>query len=180
MPSASATSAKHLPTTRMTMSPSARARMLDHEKIVLRYYNDLGKNRGNCTWGAGILAHKGVCSQEELQRKVSLSDVNAELNRRVEEAEAYVYRAIKVSLTQDQFDALVSLTYNAGVRGMKDTYGFINRSDFKGAAANIRMMNKVTIVEKGKKKSVIARGLIGRRTEESAPFDVPIASSTKQ
>lgn len=60
----------------MKMSAEARARMRFTEKVVLRYYNDMGKHRGNCTWGAGILAHKGVCSQEELLRKVTLADVD--------------------------------------------------------------------------------------------------------
>lgn len=55
----------------MKMSPEARARMRATEKAVYRYYNDMGKNKGNCTWGIGILAHKGVCSEEELGRKVS-------------------------------------------------------------------------------------------------------------
>ena len=41
----------------MRMSPSARTRMRATEKTFFRYYNDMGKSRGNCIWGAGILAH---------------------------------------------------------------------------------------------------------------------------
>jgi hypothetical protein len=52
----------------MKMSADGRARMRFAEKVVLRYYKDMGKNRGNCTWGAGILAHQGVRTQEALLR----------------------------------------------------------------------------------------------------------------
>lgn len=152
------------------MSPNARARMRATEEAVYRYYNDMGKSKGNCTWGVGILAHKGVCSQEELGRKVSAQVVDQEFERRVREAERYVHIMVKVPVSQDQFDALVSLTYNAGVGGMEDTYSFVNKGDFEGAAANISKMIKVTVIENGKKKRVIARGLIKRREEESAPF----------
>lgn len=73
------------------------------EKAVYRYYNDMGKNKGNCTWGIGILAHKGVCSEEELGRKVSSRMVDQEFERRVAEAERYVRIKIKVAVNQAQF-----------------------------------------------------------------------------
>lgn len=160
----------------MKMSLGARSRMLGHEKVVLRYYNDMGKNKGNCTWGAGILAHRGICTQEELERKVTLKDVDLEFGRRVAEAERYVVRAITVPLNQDQFDALVSLTYNTGVKNMKGTYGYVNRGDFDGAARNINLMIRVTITDKGKRRDVVAPGLIKRRAEESAPFRINATS----
>ena len=46
----------------------------------------------------------------------------------------------------------------------------MNKDDFSGAAANMALMIKVQVVEKGKKKYVTAPGLIKRRAEESAPF----------
>ena len=164
----------------MKMSTGARSRMLTHERIVLRYYNDMGKNKGNCTWGAGILAHKGVCTQEELERKVTLRDVDLEFGRRVAEAERYVIRAITVRLNQDQFDALVSLTYNAGIRNVKETFAYVNKGDFDGAARNINLLIRVTLVDKGKRRQVIAPGLIKRRAEESAPFRTKEASATSK
>ncbi|WP_229491732.1 lysozyme [Massilia sp. HP4] len=156
----------------MNMSPTARARLRATEKAVYRYYNDMGKNKGHCTWGAGILVHKGVCSEEELQRKVSVDMVNLEFERRVAETEHDVRRNTKVPLNQEQFDALCSVTYNRGARGTRATFEFINRGDFSGAAENISRMIKVEIKEGGKKKYVVAPGLIKRREEESAPFRV--------
>lgn len=154
----------------MKMSPEAKAKMRATEKNVYRYYNDMGKNKGHCTWGAGILAHRGVCTAEELGRKVSVAMVDQEFERRVADAERAVRRNIKVQINQAQFDALCSLTYNAGPTGARGTYDYVNANDFEGAAANISKMIKVTVEEKGKKKLVIAPGLIKRREEESAPF----------
>lgn len=158
------------PITKMKMSPEGRARMRATEKAIHRYYNDMGKNKGHCTWGVGILAHKGVCTKEELGRKVSAKMVDQEFEKKVAEAEAIVHRHVTVALNQAQFDALCSLAYNAGGRGSNDTFKFVNQGDFSGAANNISSMIKVSVIEKGKKKFVIAPGLIKRRAEESAPF----------
>jgi GH24 family phage-related lysozyme (muramidase) len=151
----------------LSMSPDARARMRRRERDKYNYYDDMGPGKGNCTWGAGILAHRGPCSKDELKKPVSQAEVEAEFSRRVAKAERAVRRNVtNQSLTQAQFDALVSLTYNAGAQGASDTYELVDSGDLKGAAANIASMIKTTV--NGQK--VIARGLIPRRAEESAPF----------
>lgn len=173
-------SAALIPISSMKMSPEAKARMRATEKSVHKYYNDMGKNKGHCTWGAGILAHKGICTAEELGKKVSAQSVDQEFERRVADAERAVRRNIKVSVNQAQFDALCSLTYNTGPTGANDTYGFVNANDFEGAAANISKLVKVEVNEKGRKKFVIAPGLIKRRAEESAPFRAKQENNRRQ
>lgn len=111
---------------------------------------------------------------------MTLQDVNLEFARRVAEAERYVIRATTVPLNQDQFDALVSLTYNAGVRNMRGTYGYVNRGDFDGSARNINLMIRVTITDRGKRREVVAPGLIKRRAQESAPFQMKETSSANK
>lgn len=152
---------------RLSMSGDARKRMRRREVDVHNYYDDMGPGKGNCTWGAGILAHRGPCTKEELGREVSRAEVDAEFSRRVAHAERIVRTNVtNQALNQDQFDALVSLTYNAGERGASGTFDLVDSGDLMGAAANIAKMIKVTV--KGKK--VVARGLILRRKEEAAPF----------
>lgn len=158
------------PNATMKMSPEARARMRATEKAIYRYYNDMGKNKGHCTWGVGILAHKGVCTTEELGRKVSAEMVDQEYERKLVETEGIIRRQITVPLNQDQFDALCSLAYNTGAKGARTTFNLVNKNDFEGAAANMSLMIKVAVIEKGKKKYVTAPGLIKRRAEESVPF----------
>lgn len=169
------------PTARMKMSPEGRARLRATEKAIYRYYNDMGKNRGHCTWGVGILAHKGVCTKEELERKVSVKMVDQEFARKIAETEGIIHRNITVELNQAQFDALCSLAYNLGATGSSDTFKYVNSGDFAGAANNMSLLIKVTVVEKGKKKHVIAPGLIKRRAEESAPFreEETVAATSK-
>ena len=104
------------------------------EKNLYKYYNDMGKDRGHCTWGAGILAHRGVCTAEELGRKVSVKSVDQEFE------------------SQAQFDALCSLTYNTGPTGASGTYGYVNENDFEGAATNIARMIKVEVKERAKRR----------------------------
>jgi GH24 family phage-related lysozyme (muramidase) len=159
------------PNAGMRMSPAARTRMRDTEKVIRRYYNDMGQNKGNCTWGAGFLAHRGVCSSEELERKVSMEAINMEFDKRVAEAEGYVRRGVtKITLSQEQFDALVSLTYNTGPRKARPVYEALNKQDFAQAVKEISNMTSVKLRRAGKTRSVTAPGLIKRRAEESAPF----------
>lgn len=158
------------PTAHMRMSPEARQRLRDTETVQYRYYNDMGKNKGHCTWGIGVLAHRGVCTEEELGREVSKAEVEAEFSRKVAEAEGGVHRNVNVELNQAQFDALVSFTYNTGAAGAGNTYKLLNANDFAGAAANMQQFVRVQIRTKKGPKKVVAGGLVKRRAEESAPF----------
>jgi GH24 family phage-related lysozyme (muramidase) len=105
--------------------------------------------------------------------------VDQEFERRVADAERIVRRNTTQAVNQAQFDALVSLTYNSGPRGARDTFEYVNKGDLAGAAKNISTMIKVGIVEKGNKKYVIAPGLIKRREEEAAPFRVKDETTAK-
>jgi lysozyme len=158
----------------MKMSPEARARMRRRERDVFNYYDDMGPGKGNCTWGTGILAHKGPCTKEELAKPVSPAAVEAEFSRRVAEAEAGVIRQVRTQkLAQDQFDALVSLAFNAGVRGSRRVFTLVDTGRPAQAAAEIRTMTSTHV--NGRK--VLARGLISRRAEESAPFQAAAAAA---
>lgn len=158
------------PTGHLRMSPEARQRLRNTETVQYRYYNDIGKNKGHCTWGIGVLAHRGVCTEEELGKEVSPAEVEAEFERKVAEAEGGVHRNVTVELNQEQFDALVSFTYNTGVGGAYNTYKLLNANDFAGAAANMQQFVRVQIKTKKGMKKVVAGGLVKRRAEESAPF----------
>lgn len=172
------TAAVARPNIHMSMSSNARARMRVTEKAVYKYYNDMGKNKGNCTWGAGILAHRGVCSEEELIRTVNAQSVDIVFGQKVAEAEAIVRRDIFVPLNQAQFDALCSFTFNTGRTRAGDTFRLINHGEFTKAASNMSTLIKVSIVENGKKRHVVAPGLIKRRAEESAPFRIKSAAQS--
>jgi GH24 family phage-related lysozyme (muramidase) len=160
----------------MNMSQPARLVMRNTEAPVMKYYDDGGKSgRGNCTWGIGIKAHDGPCSKAELARAVTASDVEREFATRVLAAERGVERNVKVELTQAQFDALVSLTFNVGVRGASKVYDLLNQGDTSGAARYIANMTTARQKRNGKNVQVTLKGLVTRRMAESAPFRSQIA-----
>ena len=78
--------------------------------------------------------------------------------------ESDVSRLVKVSLTQGQFDALVSLTYNLGCRSVSTSTLLrkLNAGDYAGAADEFLRWNKAG----GK----VLNGLTRRREAERALF----------
>jgi lysozyme len=164
----------------MLMSTSARVTMRNTEKKVLHYYDDGGKGKGNCTWGIGTLAHRGPCTAEELARVVTDADVEREFNVRLRDTERGVERNIKVPLTQDQFDALVSLAYNTGVAGAGQVFKLVNARDFDGAAEMISSMTYGSSVKNGKTVRVFYPGLVVRRKREAAPFRKSVNASFRR
>lgn len=79
-----------------------------------------------------------------------------------------VTQAVKVPLNQNQFDALVSFTYNVGVGALKQstTLRKLNAGDYTGAADALTMWTKCN----GK----VLAGLVRRRKEERALFLTPV------
>ena len=86
--------------------------------------------------------------------------------KRVAEAERRVKVKVKTRLSQEQFDALVSFTYNTTNIANDRVYQALNDNDFEGAARKISEANKVKVNGTWK----LAPGLVKRREEESAPF----------
>lgn len=154
------------PNAGMRMSAPALEAMRHTEKVVLKYYNDMGRNKGNCTWGIGFYAHKGVCTPEELERKVTAPSIEIEYAKRVAEAERRVKVKVRVKLNQAQFDGLVSFTYNTANVTNERVYQALNDNNFQAAAERISEAIKVRV--KGQFR--LAPGLVKRRAEESAPF----------
>ena len=82
-----------------------------------------------------------------------------------------VAKAVKVPLNQNQFDALVSFTYNVGVGALKQSTALrkLNQGDYTGAADALTMWTKCN----GK----VLAGLVRRRKEERALFLTPVAET---
>ncbi|GAB2876073.1 glycoside hydrolase family protein [Pseudoduganella ginsengisoli] len=150
----------------LSLSAAARQRLRNRE-TVRGYYNDMGGNRGNCTYGIGILVHRGPCTEEELQRPLSVTQIETSFSAALRDAKSAVRRSVThQSLTQEQFDGLVSYVYNTGANGATRTLQLIDRGRL-GEAADVMLRNIRTTIGG---RRVSAHGLIARRREESAPF----------
>ena len=161
----------------MRTSATGLTALRQREHAVFRYYNDAANN---CTYGVGTLAHHGPCAEEELRRPVSIADVEAQLAMRVRTAEAAVRRRVRTHpLTQDQFDALVSFTFNAGATGAQQTLDAANR----GVAGEVaRHLNNNVYVHprdaNGRRLAPVRlQGLVNRRREEAVPFQTPASQA---
>jgi len=90
------------------------------------------------------------------------------LRRELEKFEAGVMRLTTVPLNQNQFDGLVSLTYNIGLSAFERSTirKRLNAGDYSGAASAFKLWNKGG--------GRILRGLVNRRAREATLFLTPM------
>jgi len=82
--------------------------------------------------------------------------------------EEAVKRCVKSPLTQNQFDALVSFTYNEGTGALEKSTLVHKLNDYEGAANQFLVWNKITDPHTGNK--VICQTLVKRREQERELF----------
>ncbi len=116
-----------------------------HEGIVPAPYKD---SVGVWTYGIGHTLGAGYPDPEKMLRGMpssldaALRDVFDLFRRDVAKYEAAVNRAVKVPITQAQFDALVSFHYNTGAIGKASLVKRLNAGDVAGAAAGFMAWKK--------------------------------------
>lgn len=98
-------------------------------------------------------------------RVLSNDEIDEILRKDLARFESGVLRQIKVPLTQGQFDALVSFSFNVGLGNLQNSTlrMKINRGDYKGAAEQFLVWTKAG----GK----VLKGLVIRRTHEKEMFE---------
>ncbi|WP_233802319.1 lysozyme [Paraburkholderia sp. HP33-1] len=152
------------------LSSTGRTALRLREGVVLRYYNDIANN---CTYGLGTLVHTGPCTAAELRRPVTPADVDIQLAAGVQAAESAVRnRVTDHELTQEQFDSLVSFTYNTGATGARQALEAANRGQLNEVASHMGQNVYVHPRDAHGRRLPAVRvpGLISRRREEAAPF----------
>lgn len=156
----------------MKTSSAGLAFIAQEEGTVLHVYNDVA---GYPTVGIGHLLTdvektsgvfaKGITKQQALD--LLASDVVV--------YESAVNKNVKVPLTQNQFDALVSFTFNLGVGALASSglLTKLNKNDYEGAADEFLKWCKAVI--DGKLQTNV--GLLHRRQRERALFLKPAPMS---
>lgn len=144
----------------MKTSNSGIALIKDFEGKRLVAYDD---GVGVWTIGFGTTKHpNGV----RIKRGDKCTEVQAEqyLRNDLITFENAVNRLVKVPLSQNQFDALVSFTYNLGETNLRSSTLLkkLNAKDYKGTAAEFLKWNKAG----GK----VMNGLVKRRKAEMELF----------
>lgn len=154
----------------MKLSDAGFAALAQHEGRSLDAYPDPGSRDGKpVTIGYGSTRRMDG-SEWQIGDRITEAEALELLRRDAGEAEAAVNRLVTVPLTQGQFDALVSITYNigAGALGSSTLLRLLNAGDYAGAQAQFGRW----IYNDGR----VMAGLQRRRSDEAALF----ASSTVQ
>ena len=116
-----------------------------HEGIVPAPYKD---SVGVWTYGIGHTAAAGAPDPAKMPKGMpvdlddALRDVFATFRRDLPKYEAGVNRAVKVPISQAQFDALVSFHYNTGAIGKASFVKNLNAGDVAGAAFGFMKWSK--------------------------------------
>jgi lysozyme len=99
------------------------------------------------------------------------AEAEAALLRELAQFEAAVDRLVTVELNQNQFDALVSFSYNCGIGALQKSTLLkkLNTGDYKGAASQFKQWNKGG--------GRVLPGLVDRRAREATLFMTPVAEA---
>ena len=134
--------------------------IIRHEGVVLSRYKDAVNV---WTIGVGHTANAGHPDPERVTWKLSMDEVFDILRRDLAKFEDRVNRAVKVPMSQHEFDALVSFDFNTGGIYRATLTKRLNAGNRKGAAA--AFMNWTNA---GGRK---LPALVKRRAEERAIFE---------
>lgn len=147
----------------MQTSDQGIALIKRHEGVRLEAYPDPGRGWEIPTIGVG---HTSAAGPPAVTRGMRITEAGADAILRADLAkfERAVNSLVHVSLTQAQFDALVSLAFNIGPGALAKSTLLrkLNRSDYQGAADQFLVWNK----SNGK----TLPGLVSRRKAERALF----------
>lgn len=124
-------------------------------------------------WTIGI-GHTGTVLGRKICKGMKITESHAIkiLKTDLKKFEAYVNQYVKVSITQNQFDALVSFCFNVGGYSLKNSTLLrkLNASDYQGASAEFLKWNKADTDGDGKLE--VLNGLTRRRKAEQALFNL--------
>ncbi|MGE0109497.1 MAG: lysozyme [Bdellovibrionales bacterium] len=151
------------PARTFSTSKNGRNLIVGYEKLSSVVYRDQG---GYLTIGYGHKLKPG----ESFPNGISKEEAEKILKRDMTEAERAVQRYVKVPLSQQQFDALVVLTYNIGGYAFQTStlLRLLNGGKYAQAADQFLKWNKVPVP--GTNRHVSSDGLTRRRREERSLF----------
>ena len=137
------------------------------EGLVLHPYKDVA---GVWTIGYGSTSYADGKAVKAGDKPITKAQADELFGKTLEQYETAVNKSVHVPLTQNQFDALVSFTYNEGIGALKQSTLLkkLNLKDYVATAECFSAWNKITDPHTGKK--VVCDTLTKRRAKESNLF----------
>lgn len=148
----------------MELSNHGEAIIKNFEGLRLNAYRD---SAGIWTIGYGSTKYHDGKSVKPGDKLADETQAGALFRNTLGQYVTAVNQKTQVPLTQNQFDALVSFTYNAGTASGKTLFLKLNAKDYMGAANEFLAWNKITD-QNGNK--VACDILTARRKQERALF----------
>jgi lysozyme len=151
----------------MKLSNNGAKLIKEFEGLVLHPYKDVA---GIWTIGYGFTSYADGNTVKAADKPINKKQADELFSITHSQYETAVNKFVLVPLTQNQFDALVSFTYNEGTGALKQSTLLkkLNVKDYTAAAACFSAWNKITDPHTGKK--VVCDTLTKRRTKESNLF----------
>ncbi len=156
----------------MTLGSAGLKLIQDFETFQAHLYDTDGG--GHCTIGWGHLVHPGKCDGKEnekiFQKGITQNEGDSLLTKDTKTAEDAVNTkvgALGATLTQNQFDALVSFTYNVGMGNLANVLAACTGKD--GKLDLSKVPDKMKLYDKSSGK--ILAGLTRRRSRETELFN---------
>ena len=153
----------------MTTTPNFRMFVSKKGLDLIKFYESFAPNWYVCPSGKTTIGYGHVkLKKDTFATPITEAFAIALLSQDCLIAENAVRERVSIALTQGQFDALVSFTFNAGVGNFKAStlLRMLNAGDIQGAANQFDRWVFGTV--KGKK--VKLNGLVKRRAEEKQLF----------
>jgi RHS repeat-associated protein len=150
----------------LTLSANGLTFIENHETVGGVFnstvYND---SAGNATIGYGHM----LTGSESYPNGIDQATAGTLLRSDVSTAQGAVQSDVTVNLNQNQFDALVSFTFNTGVNALSNStlLSDVNSSNFTGASGQFLVWDKAHV----NGKVVVVPGLLNRRTDEQTLFN---------
>jgi lysozyme len=143
----------------LVLSGAGTAAIMHDEGSVKRVYLDPVGIPTVC------VGHTSTVSKADVGRTFTDAQCAELLKADTAVAQAAVARLVKVPITQGQYDALVSFTFNVGASNLKSSTLLrkLNAGDCRGAAAEFPRWNRA--------KGTVLPGLTTRRARERATFE---------
>lgn len=128
---------------------------------IITSFEGFAADKYICPAGKPTIGYGHAIRSNEQYKRITEEQARELLRQDVESVEHFINSAVHVSLTQGQFDALVSLVYNWGSERFLHSEGLekLNKGDYNGAIEEFKEVNKVG----GK----VLAGLVNRREAEA-------------
>ena len=151
----------------MQLSTRGIALIKNFEGLRLLAYRD---SAGVWTIGYGSTRYHDGKAVKPGDKLANQEQADALLANTLSQYTDAVNELVQVPLAQNQFDALVSFTYNEGTGALKQSTLLhkLNNNDYSGAADQFLVWDKITDPRSGEK--IVSSTLADRRSRERALF----------